>query len=481
MTASTSFGAYGASSAVGSWPAKALADTEPACFWLDSPLAPEPSLPQEGRTECDLAVVGGGFTGLWTALLAKERDPSSEVVLLEAGRIGWQASGRNGGFCMSTLTHGTDNGVARFPNEMATLERLGLENLDAIERFVADHDIACDWQRSGQMGMASEPHQVEEMKEWRAILDEWVGETEYFDREAIQAEIHSPRFLAAVWEKKGCAMVDPARLAWGVARVCREAGVRVFENTRVLGLSRGESTISLSTLGGTVQARKVALATNAFRNLVGRARRRVVPVYDHVLMTEPLSAGQWDSVGWQRRQGISDAANQFHYYRVSEDGRILWGGYDAIYHYGSAIDPRLEDRPRTFNMLSRHFFEVFPQLEGLRFSHRWAGVIDTCTRFCPFFGTAMGGRVAYALGYTGMGVGEARFGANVMLDLLGGTPTGLTRLKLVREQPMAWPPEPLRWAAVELTRWSIDQADRHAGQRNLWLRTLDRFGLGYDS
>jgi glycine/D-amino acid oxidase-like deaminating enzyme len=481
MTASTPAGPEPSRAGPGSWPAKALADAEPVCFWLDSALAPEPSPPHEGRTECDLAVVGGGFTGLWTALLAKERDPSSEVVLLEAGRFGWQASGRNGGFCMSTLTHGIEHGMRHFPGELDTLQRLGLENLDAIESFVADHAIECDWRRSGEMGVATEPYQVVEIGRRKRALDEHGDDAEYFDREAIQTEVHSPRFLAAVWEKRACAMVDPARLAWGVARVCREAGVRMHENTRVLGLSRGESTISLSTLGGTVHARKVALATNAFRSFARQARRRVVPVYDHALMTEPLSPERWESVGWRRRQGLGDVANQFHYYRVTEDGRILWGGYDALYHYGSAIDPCLEERQRTDEMLSRHFFEWFPQLEGVRFTHRWAGVVDVCTRLCLFFGTAMGGCVAYALGYTGNGVGESRFGANVMLDLLSGEPTELTRLKLVRTQPMAWPHEPLRWAAIELTRRSLDWADKHEGRRNLWLRTLDRFGLGYDS
>jgi len=194
-----------------------------------------------------------------------------------------------------------------------------------------------------------------------------------------------------------------------------------------------------------------------------------------------LSAEQLASLGWASRAGVGDMSNQFHYYRLSEDDRILWGGYDAIYHYGRRLGPSLDQRPETFDRLAEHFFATFPQLEGLRFTHRWGGAIDTCTRFCAFYGSALGGRVAYALGYTGLGVGATRFGAAVMLDLLDGTPTERTRLRMVRETPLPFPPEPLAWAGIELTRWSLARADERQGRRNLWLRALDRAGLGFDS
>ncbi len=178
---------------------------------------------------------------------------------------------------------------------------------------------------------------------------------------------------------------------------------------------------------------------------------------------------------------MGDCANQFHYYRLTRDNRILWGGYDAVYYYGSRIGRALEQSERTHQQLAEHFFATFPQLEGLRFSHRWGGVIDTCTRFAAFFGTAHGGRSAYALGYTGLGVAATRFGADVMLDLLDGNPTERTELEMVRRRPLPFPPEPVRYAGIQATRWSMDRADRNAGRRNLWLRTLDRMGLGFDS
>jgi glycine/D-amino acid oxidase-like deaminating enzyme len=276
-------------------------------------------------------------------------------------------------------------------------------------------------------------------------------------------------------------MIDPARLAWGLRAAAIELGVRIHERSPVLELIDDQASVRLRTRDGQIRAPRVVLATNGFPPLVPRIRRYVVPVYDYVLMTEPLSEQRWASVGWKQRQGLADMANQFHYYRVSEDGRILWGGYDAVYHWRNGVDPALEDRPETFDLLATHFFETFPQLEGLRFSHRWAGVIDTCSRFSVFFDTALGGKVAYAVGYTGMGVGATRFGARVALDLLEGVRTERTSLDLVRKRPMPFPPEPLRSLGIAITRRALDRADRRQGRRGPWLRLLDRVGLGFDS
>jgi glycine/D-amino acid oxidase-like deaminating enzyme len=236
----------------------------------------------------------------------------------------------------------------------------------------------------------------------------------------------------------------------------------------------------LLTPSGRVRARRVLLATSAFPPLLRAVRRYIVPVYDYVLVSEPLGRRRGE-IAWRRRQGIGDAGNQFHYYRLTADDRILWGGYDAVYRYRGPVRPDLDDHDATFAKLSQHFFHTFPQLEGLRFTHRWGGAIDTCSRFSVFFGTAHGGRLAYAAGYTGLGVGAARFGARVALDLLDGRDTEATRLRYVRSKPVPFPPEPLRWAAIQLTRNRLAAADRREGRRGLWLGLLDRLGLGFDS
>jgi len=208
----------------------------------------------------------------------------------------------------------------------------------------------------------------------------------------------------------------------------------------------------------------------------------VVPVYDYVLVTEPLSEEQRRAIGWERRQGVSDSGNRFHYYRLTPDGsRILWGGYEAIYHFRNGMRPELEDHAPTFELLASNFAATFPQLEGIRFTHRWAGAIDTCSRFCVMFGTALGGRVAYAVGYTGLGVVASRFGARAALDLLYNRDTELTRLEMVRGRPIPFPPEPLRYGAIQLTRRALARADERGGRRGPWLRALDRIGAGFDS
>jgi glycine/D-amino acid oxidase-like deaminating enzyme len=454
---------------------RSLADTEPGVYWLEQPGRPPVRPPLEARTAADLVVVGGGYSGLWTALLAKERDPGRDVLLLEAGSIGWAASGRNGGFCSASLTHGEANGLARWPHEYATLHRLGLENLDAIEQAVDRYGISCDFRRTGELTVATAPHQVE----W---LREDSGEGRFLDQDEVRAELDSPTYLAGVLDTDETALVDPARLAWGLARAAESLGVRIAERTRVTGLARDGAGVRVDTASGhPVRARHVALGTNAFPSLLRRTSLHTVPVYDYVLMTEPLTAAQLDSIGWRSRAGVGDSGNQFHYYRLSEDNRILWGGYDAIYHYGRRVNPLHDQRPETFARLAEHFFETFPQLEGLRFTHRWGGAIDTCTRFSAFFGTAIGDRAAYALGYTGLGVGATRFGAEVMLDLLDGRPTERTALEMVRRKPLPFPPEPLAYTGIQLTRWSLARADERQGRRNLWLRSLDRLGLGFDS
>ncbi|MGN6781391.1 MAG: NAD(P)/FAD-dependent oxidoreductase [Marmoricola sp.] len=459
---------------------RALATAAPAVFWLDDPARPDALPTLTGRREADLLVVGGGFSGLWTALRAVEREPGRRVVVLEAGRCGEQASGRNGGFVEASLTHGFANGRARWPEELDRLDRLGADNLRGIAETVARCGWDCDWREVGEVSVATRPHEVEELAAYAEDLRAAGRQVRFLDAAGVRAELDSPTFLAGVFEPEGTALVEPARLAWGLRRACLDAGVEIHERSAVQDLGRAGTAMLARTPGGSVRARHVALATNAFPPLLRRLRLMTVPVYDYVLMTEPLSAEQKDAIGWEHRQGFGDAANCFHYYRLTRDDRILWGGYDAVYHYGSRIDPGLEQHGPTHALLARQFLETFPQLEGLRFTHRWAGVIDTCTRFSAFFGTAYAGRVAYALGFTGLGVAATRFGADVMLDLLDGAATERTTLRMVRERPLPFPPEPARAAGINLTRRAMMRADA-TGRRNLWLRALDRAGLGFDS
>ncbi|MEX0581328.1 MAG: FAD-dependent oxidoreductase [Mycobacterium sp.] len=457
---------------------RALAPSVRESMWLDpAVLGVRPDYPRlPGATTCDLLVVGGGYTGLWAALHAAERDPDTRVVLIESQRLGWAASGRNGGFVDASLTHGAENGKSRWPEEFDQLEALGRANLDGMAADIENYDMKVDWQRTGMLGVATEAHQVPWLRDVAAG-----GGGEFLDQAAVRAQVDSPTYLAGLFAADTCAIVDPARLVVELARVCAEKGVQIFEHTAADGLTTGSGGVTVTTAAGTITAKRVVLATNVFPSLLRRNRLHTVPVYDHVLGTEPLTSEQLDRIGWRGRQGISDSGNQFHYYRLSADNRILWGGYDAMYHWGRRVDPRHEDRPESFRKIAAHFFITFPQLDDVRFSHRWAGPIDTSTRFCAHWGLAGRGRIAYVNGFTGLGVGASRFAADVCLDLLDGRATERTELEMVRKRPLPFPPEPFASIGIQATRRSLNRADHNAGRRNVLLRTLDRLGLGFDS
>jgi glycine/D-amino acid oxidase-like deaminating enzyme len=306
-------------------------------------------------------------------------------------------------------------------------------------------------------------------------------DAELLDRERVRAEVDSPTYLGAALQRSNCALLHPGKLSRSLRAAALDAGVRIHERTHASDLRHTGAGVALTVPGGELQAEHAILATSAFPPLLRAMRRYVIPVWDYVLVTEPLSAAQREAIAWRGRHGISDSGNRFHYYRLTADDRILWGGFDAIYHFRNGIDPELSQREASFDLLERHFRATFPQLEELGFSHRWGGAIDTCTRFCAAFGRALGGHVAYAVGFTGLGVCASRFGARVALDLIGGRPTELTRLRMVRRRPIPFPPEPLRWASIALTQRALARADENGGRRGRWLRLLDRVGAGFDS
>jgi glycine/D-amino acid oxidase-like deaminating enzyme len=458
----------------------------PVSYWLRDPdpsVTADPPLAPGEHLDVDVAIVGGGFTGLWTAIALTDTDPALRIVVLEMETVAFGASGRNGGFCEASLTHGLANGIRHFPDELERLEREGVDNLRGLIAFTREHGIGCDLEETGTLALADQPYQAEEFRAW---VDEAAGygeELEFLDAEAARAEVHSPLWHAGLYRPPGRdVLLDPAKLCRGIARVARERGVSIREHTRVVGLERRAGGVTATTEhGATIRAGQVVVATSAYSRWLRRLSPVFVPVYDYALVSEPLTPDQRAAIGWARRQGLSDANNQFHYFRLTADDRILWGGYDAIHRFGSRVGPELDQRPATFAKLEAQFFRAFPQLDGLRFPYRWGGAIDTTSRFTVTFGRTMGGRVTYALGYTGLGVGASRWAGGVVRDLLLRPDEDRLRLQLVQQPPVPIPPEPIRSIAVDTVRRELDRADRSDGRRSLILRTLDGLGIGFDS
>ncbi|MEV0155518.1 FAD-dependent oxidoreductase [Micromonospora sp. NPDC050686] len=459
----------------------ALADAAPTSFWTDRPQRPDPRARLTGAVVADLVVIGGGFTGLWAAILAKQDNPAADVVVVEAERVAFGASGRNGGFIADSLTHGLSHGVSRWPAEMPTLVRLGRENLAAIADAVRRFGIDAGLRPCGKTTVAVAPHQVAELAALAELHRTYGDDVILLDAEQVRADVASPTYLAGMRLRGAGGLVDPARLAWGLASAAESLGVHIYENTRVTGFDRSRNGVVVRTADGRVHGRHVVVGTNGYPPPLRRLRHWVLPVYDYVLVTEPLSDAQRTTLRWPDAQGVTDAGNQFHYYRLTDDNRILFGGYDAIYRFGNRVEAALDQRDASHQLLAQHFADTFPQLDGIRFTHRWGGVIDSTTRFTPMFGTTRDRRIAYAVGYTGLGVAASRFGARVALDLLGGRDTDRTRLQMVRRRPVPFPPEPLRYPVVEVTRRALAAADAHGGRRGPWLRLLDRFGVGFNS
>ena len=466
---------------------EALKDSKYGPVWHDQPDARPAVLPALSQDEsCELLIVGGGFTGLWAALQVKERNSDVDIILIEKTFISDGSSGRNGGFINSSLAHGETNTDHHFPGEADKLHELGEQNMTELLATLERYNIDARYENVGETEVATDQGAVEAIRkhyeEEKAAGDDVV----WFNEEEMQAQVNSPTYKAGIWRKEGGdGIVDPARLCWGLKRVLLELGVRIFENTPIDECNPvANSTTQMKSvcLGHTIISKKVLMATNAYKNPLSKVSRTTVPVWDYQIATEPLTQEQMDLIGWHKtRHAIGNHANMFHYYRVTQDNRITWGGGGAVrYYFNKGTDfAKFGDIPARFEQLSKEFFETFPQLAGLKFSHRWSGIIATSTRFCMVPGSTLNGRVAWAVGYTGLGVGASRFGARVGIELLGYQPTDILKMQFVTKKPMPWAPEPFRWFGVRFTQNALVKADANNGKRGLWLKTLDALNLGF--
>lgn len=445
-------------------------------YWLDSPDAPSPTAPLQQDTRADLLVVGGGFTGLWAAIQAKEDNPGLDVVLIEAGRVAHGASGRAGGIISTSIMHGLPNAVRVFPKDIAQLESLGRDNLDSFEATLARYGIDADIEWNGEMTVAVSDKHLEALRGDFDLHRRYGHQVEWLDRAQLAEQIRSPLFAGAMWSRERSGTVHPAKLAWGLRRVALELGVRLYEMTPLTRLRDRGTEVEVETPGGRVVAPHVLLGSGTAKVGVADIQRRVAAVRDHVLATEPLSPEQMARLGWSRRQGIYDTRTQLNYFRLTRDNRIIFGGL-VSYHYDGHANPPQDGRVDTYHRLAQAFYRTFPQLADVSFSHAWGGPIDYCSRGSVFAKPYLGGKAVFVAGYTGFGIGASRFGARMGLNMLWDRPSPERQLDVARLSPTWIPPEPLRWLGARITFHAFDGADAEGGWKRRWIQAIKVLGF----
>lgn len=457
----------------------ALADAKLCPLWLDDAARPGPLDSLSGDLRVDLLIVGGGFTGLWAAIQAKEADPSRAVALIEATEVAEGASGRPGGIISTSLMHGLKNASRIFPSDLDTLEALGRDNMDGFRASLDRYDIDAQAEWNGELTVSVDEAGEEVVEEEFQLHRQHGHDATLLNTEELQAEIMSPLFRTAVWNRKLSGTVNPARLAWGLKQAAIDNGVKIFEQTALLSLHaesgrRGKMRATTST--GNIVTDKIVLATNAFAAGHRKIRTRVVALRDRVLATEPLSPEQIRRVGWSNRQGIYDTKTQLNYMRLSKDNRIVFGGR-MDYFFGNNTNPAKDSMHETYSRLAEAFFKTFPQLDDVRFSHAWSGPIALTTRMAVHFQRYFDDRVVWAGGYSGFGISTSRFGARIALGLLDDSGAPELEMEFARSMPNRIPPEPFRWIGAALTMHALDTVDAKRGWRILWMALVRKFGF----
>jgi len=413
----------------------------------------------QGDIDVDVAIVGGGFTGLSSAYHIKKAEPNFKVALLESEVIGFGASGRNGGFNMTLFGLTLSITALRFSKQKAKEAHHYMERaVDYLRDLVTELGIDCDYEHPGFLRVAtSEKYKKRILHEMELAHQLGLEGIEWLDEAQTQDQVRSPMYLGAWWEPR-CGILNPAKLSWGWADVIRPMGVEVYENSPVAEIVRESGKVRLDTPNGRIRADKVVMATNAWSHFFKELKRKQVPVWTHIVMTEPLSEQHFKEIGWQNRQGIEDARNLVHYYRLTSDNRLVMGGRDVSSSYGQDMD---QDRnPVTFAELKDDVREIFPALKDIQFTHEWGGPVSVPLDMTPAIGFAGDKNVVYSLGAVGHGVSMTQLNGRTVADLILEKRTDLTDVFFVNRRTIPWPPEPLRSLAIKAIRGYMHWEDR---------------------
>lgn len=431
-------------------------------YWLETAgddLTPRPAL--DGSTDADVAILGAGYTGLWTAYYLARRDPSLRIVILEAEVAGFGASGRNGAWCAPDLNISMDR-LARLHGEDAArrTQQATYEAVDEVGRVIDLEGLDAQFQKGGELIVARGPQGVpaleDALREYRKFG--FGDRYRLLDATELRERIRITGAVAAL-ATPDSAVVHPGRLVRGLARLVERAGVTIHERSAVTAIRPGPRP-ALVTSRGEVRADRIVLAGEAYLSQLTGLRRQVIPLYSLIVLTEPLTDAQWAEIGWAGRECVASTRLSIDYLSRTADGRILFGGRGAPYRLGSPIRPEYDRHDPTHGMLRGFVREWFPSLAGIRFTHAWGGPLGMPRDWHPTISLDEPTGVATARGYIGHGVSTANLAGRTLADLLTGTASPLTELPLVNHRSPDWEPEPFRWLGVRYTQWALGRLDR---------------------
>jgi glycine/D-amino acid oxidase-like deaminating enzyme len=434
------------------------------------PYTPGPSLDADIRA--DIAIVGGGYTGLTTAYELKRADPSLSVVVLEAKEIGYGSSGRNGSFAMTVV--GLGFGTTAMLKGREYLRRAHsymMRAVDTLDDLILREQLDCDRIRPGFLRVATTHRYIERLiRDVDLMNDLGFDDIYWLDEAAVRERIDSPRHLGALWEPR-LVLVHPLKLVRAERDLALRNGAQIFECSPVERIDRGTNLV-LRTPHGSVTAERIVFATNAYSHLFPELRRRQVPAFTHMLATEPLTAEQLARVGWKAREGLEDARNLIHHYRLTPDNRITMGGGPVGFTWANSLHG--DDSPDAWEEVIGHFRTTFPRLADVRFSHRWGGPFSVTLDLNPSIGWLADRRAVFSLGCIGHGVSMSHLNAQTLRDMLLDRNTDLTNGPFVDRRVVPWPGEPIRSALGHAMRtylraedWSRERELRRAQAGNV--------------
>jgi glycine/D-amino acid oxidase-like deaminating enzyme len=425
-------------------------EPESTSFWLRQygPYSPNP--PLEGQASVDVAIIGGGYTGLATALNLRLDEPTMKVAVLESHHVGYGASGRNGGFNMTLF--GLEPAVTKaLFGQQRTVEahRYMERAVDYVRELVGRHRMQSDYEHPGFLRVATTPGFARRIQHDMELLTHMgITGLEWWERDRVRREVDSPLFLGAWWEPR-CGLLDPAKHARELKRVAIELGALIYEETPVESVERKDG-FRLQTPRGELRAARIVFATNAYSHFFPELRRKQVPAFTHMVITEPLAQDRLAPIGWKNRQGLEDARNFVHYFRLTADNRLAMGGSDVSISFGRRMD--LDANERIFADLERDIVRLFPSLRGVAIVDRWGGPVSVPMDMAPAIGFVGDRRAIFSLGCVGHGVSMTHLNGRTIADLLLERDSDLTRTWFVGRRTIPWPPEPLRFAASHAIR-----------------------------